>query len=296
MDSIKAVIMTVVTFFSALFGITTGDKMTPGDYPIIEPEIQAEDTVRIMSFNVRCTDVGGTPMFKRTSIVVDEIKAVMPDSVGVQEATVKWMKTLKRELSDYEAVGTGRDRNGRGEHSAIFFRKDKYELVNSGTFWLSETPDKVSKDWGSSCNRICTWALLKNKADGTEYVHVNTHLDHISELARQNGSKLITDFIKANFSDKYVVFTADLNSQDTGAAYLEMTSLLNDSRLNAEKADVYGTFHSTHPETRANNFLDYVLYSDNITPKAYKTVTAGIDGRFVSDHFPIYADFTFNKL
>lgn len=295
MDKIIAFFMTVISFFMALFGIKFADTYVPGTFPIIEPEAQVEGTVRVMSFNVRCTDVAGVPMTKRTSIVVDEINAVKPDSLGVQEATVAWMNTLEKELTDYAYVGVGRELNDTGEHSAVFYLKDKFELLDSGTFWLSETPDKVSRGWDGACNRVCTWAVLRNKETGEEYVHVNSHYDHQGKEARREGAKLVAGFIAENFAGKNVVFTADMNGNTNNEVYTIMTEGLRDCRFVAEKSEPYGTYHDTKPQFAENRYLDYILCSDGIYVNTYKTVTAGIDGRFVSDHFPIYADITLGK-
>jgi hypothetical protein len=128
------------------------------------------DAVRIMSFNVRCTNVGARSMRDRVPDVVTTILNGMPDSLGVQEATPEWIDTLNEELGkSYAYVGEGRDGEHDGEYSAVFYLKNKYNVVDSGTFWLSETPDKVSFGWDAVCRRICTWAILENKENGERY-------------------------------------------------------------------------------------------------------------------------------
>ena len=140
------------------------------------------DTVRIMSFNVRCTNVGARSMRDRVPDVVATVLKGMPDSMGVQEATPEWIDTLNEELgASYAYVGEGRDGGHDGEYSAIFYLKDKYNVIDSGTFWLSETPEKVSFGWDAVCRRICTWAILENKESGERYIHMNSHFDHVGK-------------------------------------------------------------------------------------------------------------------
>lgn len=290
-DKIWAFFFSIILSVSALFGWTYEDKMPPYPlFPIIGIDEQAEDTVRVMSFNLRCTDVNGTPMVRRKTIVAEEIFETAPDSLGVQEATPEWMAYLRNNLRGYACVGEGRDGDGAGEFNAVFYNTEKWKAVDSATFWLSETPDRVSKDWNSDCRRVCTWVLLENLETGERYVHVNSHYDHKSSLARENGAKLVMELINEKSAEYPVVFTADMNSGPVSEPYKIMTEKLCDTRVTAEDIKSFGTFHNTKPETHAANIIDYILVTDDVTVKTYRTVTEGINGRFVSDHFPIYAD------
>ena len=106
------------------------------------------------------------------------------------------MEDLTEGLPEYGWVGVGRDDGQEaGEFNPVFYRKDKYDLVDSGTFWLSETPELPSLGWNGGCNRLCTWVILREKATGFTYAHVNTHLDNASEEARVNGAKLVREKI-----------------------------------------------------------------------------------------------------
>ena len=117
-----------------------------------------------MSFNIRCTNVGRDTWEDRIGIVTDTMVNSKADSIGVQEATPEWMATLKETLTDYDYVGVARDDGkNQGEYSAVFYLKDKYNLIDSGNFWLSETPETPSLGWDAGCNRVCTWAVLENK-------------------------------------------------------------------------------------------------------------------------------------
>ena len=272
------------------------DSFAGHDFPLIEPEEKAGGDTRIMSFNIRCSDVNGVPAAQRLTIGARQIEEVKPDSVGIQEATGEWMAALKKLLPDYGWVGLEREDGQKadkgGESTPIFYLKTKYLLLDHGDFWLSDTPDEPSIGPGAACKRICTWAKLRNIRTGAVYVHVNTHFDHISEEARVQGAQIVNDYITAHFADVPVVFTADMNTSESGEAYATMTQRLNNARHKAPDCVDYGTFHACKPETHADTYIDFVLCSPNIAVHSYRTVTAGIDGRFVSDHFPLYADVT----
>lgn len=256
-------------------------------------EEKAEDTIRIMTFNVRCFGLENLPRRAREYYVAETIRKAQADSFGVQEATPTWMKYLEKEIGDkYGYVGVGRT-NGKnsGEYSAVFYLKDKYEVVDSDTFWLSETPEKPSKGWDANIKRICTWAVLKNKETGEQYVHLNAHFDHQGEEARKNSVDMILEKVK-EYKDLPVVFTADMNIVEGTEHYENMVAdgALKDTKYTAEDTMNYLTFHNLTPAENEGRILDYVMINDKFDADVYKVVTAGVDGRFVSDHYPVYAD------
>ncbi|MBQ9551856.1 MAG: endonuclease/exonuclease/phosphatase family protein [Clostridia bacterium] len=288
--------MAFVSLFTANNAKRYADYCGDYDFPRIAAEEQQENTLRIMSFNIRSSDVNGTPLSKRIGVGVRQILEVMPDSVGIQEATAQWMNNLIPELSLlYGWVGIDRDKGGDprvgGESCPVFYLKAKFKLLDSGNFWISDTPAEPSFGPGAACRRICTWAKLKNRSTGEIYVHVNSHFDHISEEARVQGGQIVSRFIEEHFSDVPVVFPADMNTDQRSETYATMTQSLIDARLTAVDCVTYGTFHGGQdPNLRADRYLDYVLCSADFDAAAYRTVTKGVDGRFSSDHFPIYAD------
>lgn len=300
---IKRIVVTVMAI-TALFSSADGREFTDycGDYdfPSIAAENQKVGTLRIMSYNIRCADVNGTDVSDRLDIGIRQIKEVMPDSLGIQEATPEWMKALDKELKLYGWIGldrdTGRPATESGESCPIFYLKSKFTLVDSGSFWISDTPDVPSFGPGAGCIRICTWAKLRDRLTGREYVHVNTHYDHVSEEARVQGALIVTKYISENFADVPVVFTADMNTDEKGEAYATMTGNLTDARFAAKDCVTYGTFHAgKDPSLRADYYIDFVLFSDAFEAAAYRTVTKGVNSRFTSDHFPIYADLKLKK-
>lgn len=292
-QKLVSLLLSFVSLFITVKGGQWADSAEGHDFPRIGVSEKEDGAVRVMSFNVRVSDVNGVEQKKRRNIVERQINEVMPDSFGVQEADRGWMKSLALMLPQYAHVGVDRDtgkKRGDGEYAAVFYLKSKYKVVDSGNFWLSETPDEPSYGPGAACRRVCTWVILMDKTTKQKYVHVNTHFDHVSEDARVLAGKYVNNYIKNNFEGLPVVFTADLNTTSGGAAYAEMTENLNDARLVAADCLDYGTFHGLNPEGRADYYIDFILCSPQISVKVYRTLTEGIDGRFVSDHFPIYAD------
>ena len=292
---IVVIIMAMASLFNATGAENYGDYCGNFDFPRISAENQEADTLRIMSFNIRCGDVNDVHVPDRIGIAIRQIKEVMPDSLGIQEATPEWMKALDKKLSLYAWVGLDREKGvsplENGESCPIFYLKSKFTLEDSGNFWVSDTPDVPSKGPGAGCIRICTWVKLKDRVTGKEFVHVNTHYDHISEEARVQGALIVTRFIEENFRGIPLVFTADMNTTEKGEAYATMTENLTDTRFAAEDCKTYGTFHAgKDPAKNADYYIDFILCTDDFESAVYRTVTKGVDNRFTSDHFPIYAD------
>jgi endonuclease/exonuclease/phosphatase family metal-dependent hydrolase len=255
---------------------------------------KTENTVRIMTFNLLCRGTGEKSMLSRKGIVAQTIAEYYPDSIGVQEATPAWMLWLRTQLPEYDYVGVGRD-DGHilGEFAAIFYLKDKYKVVDSGNFWLSETPDVPSKGWDAGCNRICTWVVLENKVTGEQYAHINTHLDNTGALARQNGVAMILE--KAATFDIPTVCTGDFNLREGSSLYKTLVAgTLHDSKFLAPDSISHATYNDFQPTSDPQNIIDFILVNNKVTPLVYRVVSAGIDGKMVSDHYPVYSDMLIN--
>jgi endonuclease/exonuclease/phosphatase family metal-dependent hydrolase len=256
---------------------------------------KAENAVRVMSFNVLCEGKNENGMQNRLGIVTQTITEYYPDSLGVQEATPLWMLWLNLFLPEYDYVGVGRD-DGKlsGEFSAIFYLKEKYKVVDSGTFWISETPDVPSIGWDADCRRVCTWAVLENKTTGARYAHLNTHLDYKGVMPRQRGVEMILEKA-AEFDDLPVVVTGDFNFAQGSGYYNQLTAgVLQDTKFLAPDTMDYATFHGFAQTVNPDKVIDFVLANSRMTPLVYKVVIEGIDGRAVSDHYPLYADMLLN--
>lgn len=246
------------------------------------------EQVRIMSFNVRDGE------FDRGEIVPQVIADYYPDSVGLQECEGTWFMTLKAYLPDYEIIGVGRLTGLPllGESTAIMYRKDKYKLVDYGTFWLSETPGLPSVGWDAKYHRTCTWAVLENRETKERYAHVNTHLDNAGNEARINGLKMVMD--KAQSFDMPVVLTGDFNFPKGGDLYKALVSdKLTDVSSIAVEADSGCTSHG-YKGGVAGNPIDFICVNEKIADvKSYKIIREKYNDRYVSDHYPVYSDMIF---
>ena len=290
LNGIVSIIMSFITMIASIFGIIQNKP----DTSVVQGfEAKEENTMRIMSFNIRCTNVGSDSWEDRIGIVSQTMLESEADSIGVQEATPEWMDALEETIGDkYAYVGVGRDDgDDEGEYSAVFYLKDKYTVVDSGTFWLSETPDVPSRGWDAACNRVCTWVHLENKETGEQYVHMNSHFDHVGISARKNSVDMIIERAK-QFTDIPVVFTADMNVVEGSDNYNQFitSDYFDDTKYHAPDSMSYCTYHDTKPQLHKGDVIDYVMINDGFDALTYKVVTEGIDGRFVSDHYPIYAD------
>jgi endonuclease/exonuclease/phosphatase family metal-dependent hydrolase len=230
----------------------------------------------------------------RKEMVKDLIRYHEFDIFGVQEALSGQMKDLE-ELTEYSHVGVGRD-DGKdgGEYSAIFYNNKKYQVINSGNFWLSPTPEKPSKGWDAAYIRICTWACLKDKKTGKQFFMFNTHFDNEGVQARENAAKMILGKIDSLAAKKTpVIITGDFNSNPSTSAYGTIVTKFADSKLIAQTKP-YGP-DSTFNDFKYQNYtkvvtegrIDFVFVNNSVEVLKYAVLTDSKDLRFPSDHFPV---------
>ena len=288
------IIKQLIAIFLSLF-------MTLGIYTPAEKEIKNvpekdEENLRIISFNVRCADDLYGSVKGRSQLVCSAIRQYKPDSFGVQEATQKWLDAIDAELGDeYTCIAQMRDDEIGTEASAVYYLKDKYELLDSGTMWLSETPDVFgSKLEKSGCTRVATWAILKDKASGKIYTHVNTHLDHILEEVRVEQVKILETKIEELKAQGYpIVCTGDFNTYEGDEAYNEMITCLKDSKHLAAETDEGKTYHDYGLVLFEKRPIDFVFVSDGVTVGRYKIIDEKINMMYLSDHYGVCVDLTF---
>lgn len=264
---------------------------------ILIQEIYRENELRVMSYNLRClapTDLGKKTWFYRADLVIDSIEKEQPGVIGFQEAT-KWQYSyLCDTMKGYDSIITYRDDAFNSEGCPVFFRTDLYTLIDKGSFWLSETPDEMSKDWGAACFRICSYAILKDKATDTEFVVFNTHLDHISDTARINGIKVVLDKIK-EFGSIPAVLMGDLNAEEDSDTYKSATESFLDVKYQTENTMTSCTYQNWGADLESE-CIDYVMISkQGFRVNSYKVVTETYDGVYTSDHFPLSVSLSFDK-
>lgn len=291
-----------VAVFMAIASLFTPSEPVPPTEPVginVNPNPIAEAVsyhdLKAMSFNVKISGEGLQSNDLRLPRAVKMIEKHAPDSLGVQEADKWWTDSLEEALPQYARVGTYRDDGiSLGESCSIFYLKDKYELLDSGTFWLSETPDTPSKGWDGGCSRVVTYAILKDKATSFVFAHFNTHFDHAGTVARRESVPLLASRIAAIAPDIPVVLTGDFNVTEGSEVYLRLLSCgLKNTKLMAEKYDDCATYHDYNPFIPNTKPIDYIFVNGYCSSVKSSIVDSNaIDLIYPSDHFPVIVELT----
>ena len=254
-----------------------------------------KDNMRVASYNLRynTTYDGENAWPNRKEMVKSLITYHNFDIFGTQEGFDSQLKDIC-ELENYAYIGRGRD-DGRsaGEHSAIVYKKDRFKLLDSGDFWLSETPDVPGKGWDATCcNRICSWAKFKDLKSKKEFYFFNVHFDHEGVIARQESGKLMVQKIKEIAGKARVICTGDFNSTPDTEQIKSLQFILNDSYLVSSQKPYgpIGTFNAFNLNAELKNRIDYVFTDNRLKVLKYGVLTDMRDGRFPSDHFPVVVD------
>ena len=250
--------------------------------------------LKIMTYNIRL-DVasdGENAWPNRKDFFTSQIQFYAPDIFGVQEAMPNQVNDIATALPSYNHVGIAREGDGKGESSSIFYKKDRFLVQQSNTFWLSETPDVISKGWDAAYNRVCTYALFKDLKTKKVFWVFNTHLDHIGEEARTKGLELILSKMKAVNTKGYPVFLmGDFNSEPDAERIISLKKVMNDTRdISAEKPfGPSGTFSDFKHDKPVTLLLDYIFISKNnsLKVKKHAVLSDSVDLKYPSDHFPV---------
>lgn len=278
------------------------------------------ETLAICSFNIRYgTARDGLNSWKhRKEFLVDVIKDINPDVIGMQEALISQLRYIDNQLPKYSRFGIGRDGGNKGEFAPVYYNIERVELLDSGTFWFSDTPNKTSKDWGAGCKRISTWGHFRDKRTLKEFMLFNNHWDHKSELSRDNSAELLKK--KASVFSLPTVMIGDFNTHadsvaikilagksksksdpDTDAGYVDVVYKLANPQLFKDMADQpqnglsvssnekQGTFHGFTGVARGNR-IDLILVSSGIIPLSYDILKINREKRYPSDHFPVLSE------
>jgi len=253
--------------------------------------------VSIMSFNIRYDNPndGEDQWAERKEALSGLIKYYEPAAMGVQEAVFDQMQYLDSTLRQYSYIGVGRDDGVKGgEFSAIFYDSTRLALLDEGTFWLSTTPDEVSKGWDAALPRICTYGLFRDRSSEKIFWVFNTHFDHIGEAARINSAALLVRRInEMNIGQNPVLLLGDLNSEPDDAPIQLLNNNLKDAYLNSTK--VYGpegTFFGFDPMALADRRIDYV-FGKGLQFQSYRVIDdRRPNNRHISDHLPVLVNIT----
>ncbi|MWW24476.1 endonuclease/exonuclease/phosphatase family protein [Algibacter lectus] len=253
------------------------------------------ETIKVMTYNIRL-DVasdGENAWPNRKTFLCSQVLFNAPDIMGVQEAKPNQMLDLKQALKNYKTIGIGRYGLNKGEFSAIFYNSEKVKVENENTFWLSETPDQVSKGWDAAHPRICTYGLFTNRETQKQFWVFNTHLDHKGHEAQLQGVALIQDKIKAlNTNNLPVVLMGDFNAEPNTELITKLSQSMDDSKGLAKVVfGSNGTFSGFKTEKLVTRRIDYIFVSKtNIEVEKYGVLSSLVDLKYPSDHFPVLTE------
>lgn len=254
----------------------------------------------VMTYNIRLdVEVDGENAWPlRKEYFTSQIQFYEPDIFGIQEARPNQVDDISTMLSKYYQVGIGREGEGKGESSNIFFKKNRFILKETNTFWLSETPNIISKGWDAAYNRVCTYALLKDKKTRKHLWVFNTHLDHIGEEARTKGIQLILSKIaELNTKNYPVIFMGDFNSEPNEERIISLKNHMNDSRDISEEKPFgpKGTFNGFNHHEPVTLLIDYIFISKDSELKVskYAILSDSKDLKYPSDHLPVFVKLSY---
>lgn len=259
----------------------------------IIPKTSFSQTTNLISFNIRYDNTSDTinNWNKRKASLASLIQHYDADIVGIQEGLHHQVDYLNNALNGYSYVGVGRDDGQqKGEYSAIFYNSDKFKVLKTNTFWLSETPEKVSVGWDASMERICTYALFENVTSKKQFYVFNTHFDHRGMQARINSAELIYKKIKEiNTSDLPAILMGDLNLTPDTEPIQFLKKHLTDA-MGISKKPFYGpigTFNGFDQDRIMENRIDYI-FVNNIEVLSYTHIDDRMaNNMHISDHLPV---------
>lgn len=295
MSKIIAVFMSVITTITGLFSSLFGGGI------VIKPtdeRLNDNEKIIVASYNTAApwgNVLKGTGSNKRAKLFAQQINDHMPDTLGVQEINSNWVEKMEEYLPQYAYYGVkrgGDDNEKQSEMNGIFYLKDKFDLLLSDTFWLTDTPDVESKHPDAACYRICSYVVLENKSTGKVFAHFNTHFDHVSESAQALGGKLVSQKAKElmeTYGNIPVVITGDFNqySDAPGCVALEENGFFNANKT-VENGDNMLTYNGWTKQTEGRP-IDYIFVNNNFSVESYEVITDTGAKTNVSDHYMIKA-------
>lgn len=248
-------------------------------------------TVKLISYNIRLIsshDLDSCSWEVRKPATIAMITQEKPDMFGLQEAVAEQVEYIETNCPQYTRVGVGRD-DGKaaGEFMAIFYLRDRFELLDYSTIWLSETPDTVSMGWDAAYPRTATTVKLREKATDKTFVYINTHFDHRGKVARIESAKLVAERVEALKAEGYeaIVVGGDFNSKLEDQMLTPMQEVLGYARSDSPVTDNKGTFNDWGRVTDCR-IIDHIFYT-GVTPKKYQTLDGNYGAPYISDHYPI---------
>jgi endonuclease/exonuclease/phosphatase family metal-dependent hydrolase len=250
----------------------------------------------VMTFNIRYAHTQPPDLWPdRLPVIAELIERHRPDVIGTQEGLYHQLRDLETSLQDYEWIGTGRDGGSRGEFMAVFYRRDRLEPLEYDNYWLSDTPAIAgSKTWGNNYPRMVTSVRFRDRANGGEFLFVNTHFDHEVQVSRDRSAALILDRLAKTPAGTPIILAGDFNA---GAGDNPVYSLLTgsggfaDSWVAVGNRDTLGTYHAFKgiPAAKGVRRIDWILTRGPVTALSSEIITDARGAQLPSDHFPVQA-------
>lgn len=235
----------------------------------------------------------------RKDWVAEIIRREQVDVIGLQEVLKGQLDDLTERLPEMEAYGVGRDDGKtKGEYAPILYRRDRFELLEKSTFWLSKTPDMPgSKDWDAALPRIASWVKLKDKQTGKVFYFMNTHFDHRGAEARKQSAAMLVSKLKAQFRDHPVILTGDFNTLPGSDPNVTLVSPPKERGPGFQDSKSISTSDPSGPDSTWCGFeavvpgrrIDFIFVTRGVTVSSHRTLTDQKEGRFPSDHLPVKA-------
>ena len=255
------------------------------------------EVLRVMSFDVHRPSTGGPNSWEsRRDLLVEAIGEMRADIFGTQELYKQQADYITAKLPEYAWIGLSRYGNSEDEHCAIFYVRDKYRVLDSGNFWLSDTPNRPgSRSWDVAAPRVVTWARFEVASGGKTFYVYNTEFPDRPEddVARLNCAKLLRSRLDELPAGTPLILTGDFNTRASGMAYNILTASLKDPWITAvTKTGPEGTFHGFEG-LESQSRIDWVLYRGFVRARQAENVTKNIEGKYPSDHYPVFVELEF---
>lgn len=287
----------IIAFLSILTAIySIGYSPTPVTQvnPKETPAFANEQKITVMTYNLYYGGKGELSPESRAPLIAETVRSFAPDSFGAEECTSEWKKLLSAQLPEYTMVGEPRNLLF-GEASPVFYNSEKYDAIASGTFWLSSTPNIPSRGWDGQFNRVCSYAVLKDKSTGFTYAHFNTHFDHRGTIARLEAVAVVSKMIAKICPNIPVILSGDLNDTMDSEMYSRILECgFADTRFTA-KALVNADSTSFHGYKDLNNKpIDFIFVSNTFVKSVdlYEIDLTKYNNIYPSDHHPVIAEMT----
>lgn len=272
--------------------------------------------LKIATYNIRNANksdsINGNGWGQRLPIITKLIEYNQFDIIGMQEVLHSQKEDLENCLTQYKHIGVGRDdAKTKGEYASIFFKINRFDLIESGTFWLSQITDKPNKGWDAALPRICTWVQLKDKKHNKKIWFFNLHMDHIGVLARHESSKLVIDKIRQMCQADAAILVGDFNVDQRSESYKILANAFQDAyEASSFRYAFTGTFNGFNPNNNSDDRIDHVFINSSLIAERYAILTDSyrskrtkadnnVNDEFIlrlpSDHFPISVELKYKQ-